>query len=149
MTYASAWAETDLLFTLSQGRIEEFLYLDDDDAPRSFEYEIVEMAGVTEVILDHGTVVFKAPNGPSLRIDRPWLIDASGRRSETAVAWELTGRRLRLGVRVEGLEFPLLIDPSWSTTARMNTRRSEFSLTLLLDGRLLVAGGATEAPPSN
>ena len=41
----------------------------------------------------------------------------------------------------EGLSYPLLVDPSWSTTFTMGQQRANFSLTLLSNGRVLAAGG--------
>jgi hypothetical protein len=81
-----------------------------------------------------------------VKIEAPWLIEATGARRAKAVRWELEESksgawpRLRLVV-AKGLSYPVLIDPSWVTTGSLGTARGEHTATLLSNGKLLVAGG--------
>ena len=104
--YTSLHDSVDVIEVPSTGRSEELLLLHDARAPRIFEYEIVEMRGVAGLSLQDGAIRFApdhlavptvaemvsgrftAPQ-PSLQIDRPWVIDANGRKSESAVQWTI------------------------------------------------------------
>jgi hypothetical protein len=45
----------------------------------------------------------------------------------------------------EGLAYPALLDPLWSSAASMSEARESFASAVLEDGRVLVAGGASRA----
>src|SRR5436190_616302 len=148
VVYYGAYPETDSLHVVSSGRSEEFLYLRGQDAPRRFDYELSEIKGARKVMIEKGAIRFAGEAGCGLQIDAPWIVDASGKRREDAVKWELGqaradgSRRLSL-VLVEGakLSYPAVIDPSWSTTGGLATARSFHTATLLASGKVLVAGG--------
>lgn len=97
---------------------------------------------------------------PRLRMNPPYVIDAQGRRH--AASLDLVGCAVdrsaalpfgrppvppgahdcRLVVQWEAaLAKPVLVDPSWSTTASMSVRRSGHGAAALGDDRVLVAGG--------
>ena len=144
--YRQAYAETDSVHVASAGRSEEFLFLQNECAPREFAYELSELSAGTRVELVKGEVHFTNRAGHGVKIEAPWLIEATGERRAGAVRWELeeskTGAapRLRLVV-AEGLSYPVLIDPSWVTTGSMGTARRIHTATLLQSGKVLVAGG--------
>ncbi|MFL6598118.1 MAG: kelch repeat-containing protein, partial [Chthoniobacterales bacterium] len=144
--YRQAYAETDSVHVASAGRSEEFLFLQNECAPREFAYELSEVSAGTRVELVKGEVHFTNRAGHGVKIEAPWLIEATGERRAGAVRWELeeskTGAlpRLRLVV-AEGLSYPVLIDPSWVTTGSMGTARRIHTATLLQSGKVLVAGG--------
>src|SRR5947207_3965943 len=144
--YRQPYAETDSVHVASAGRSEEFLFLQNECAPREFAYELSELSAGTRVELVKGEVHFTNKAGHGVKIEAPWLIEATGERRAGAVRWELeeskTGAlpRLRLVV-AEGLSYPVLIDPSWVTTGSMGTARFLHTATLLANGKVLVAGG--------
>ena len=45
----------------------------------------------------------------------------------------------------EGLSYPVMIDPSWTTTGSMSTERSHHTATLLPNGKVLVTGGSSNS----
>ena len=78
--YRQAYAETDSLHVVSAGRSEEFLFLQNECAPREFEYELSELSAGTRVELVNGEVRFTNEAGHGVKIEAPWLIEATGER---------------------------------------------------------------------
>ena len=164
LIYQDVYPSVDAVEVPGHEHSEELLLLRDDRAPLVYDYEIVEMRGVNAVVVDGGAVRFVpergalanapviaggrvAPAPGVLQIDRPWVVDASGRRSETHARWTLVGDRatpttLRLTVSAEGLSYPLVVDPSFSATGSLATARGDQTATPLPNGKVLIAGGA-------
>src|SRR5439155_11728071 len=86
--YRGAYLETDSVHAVSAGRSEEFLFLQDDCAPREFEYELSELSAGTRVELVKGEVHFSNKAGQGVKIEAPWLIEATGEQRAGAVRWE-------------------------------------------------------------
>jgi hypothetical protein len=160
--YEEPYPFTDAIEVPRPARSEELLLLRDRRAPRIYDYEIVASEGIAGVILDDGAVRFlpkvetiPAPTAAtgrfsqafgSLQIDRPWVIDASGLRSESAAQWMLLGGEgipttVRLILSGDHLQYPLVVDPSFSATGNLATQRSSQTATLLPNGKVLIAGG--------
>jgi hypothetical protein len=76
--YRGAYPETDSVHAASPGRSEEFLFLQDECAPRGFEYELSELSAGTRVELVKGEVHFTNKAGQGVKIEAPWLIEATG-----------------------------------------------------------------------
>ena len=134
--YRQAYAETDSVHVVSAGRSEEFLFLQNECAPREFEYELSELSAGTRVELVNGEVRFTNETGHGVKIEAPWLIEATGKQPAAAVRWELAQSKsgARPGLRLvvaQRLRYPVLIDPSWVTTGSLITARSEHTATLL------------------
>ena len=115
--YRGAYRDTDSVHVVSAGRSEEFLFLQDECAPREFAYELSEVSAGTRVELVGGEVRFTNQAGQGVKIEAPWIIEANGALRSDAVHWELSSaqsaagpQRLRLVV-AEGLRYPVVIDP--------------------------------------
>ena len=93
--YRGAYAETDSVHVVSAGRSEEFLFLQNECAPREFEYELSELSAGTRVELVNGEVRFTNKAGHGVKIEAPWLIEATGKRPAGAVHWELGAEQKR------------------------------------------------------
>lgn len=148
----------------SATRSEELLILRDDRAPSVYEYEVVEMTGVSKVKLVDGSIRFLPDRiDPAkteeyagarfllpqqhLQIDRPWVIDAHGNKSTTAARWTLienNGRlsRIRLTVNQHDIAYPIIVDPSFSLTSAMASARWSHTAVLLPTGQVLIIGGS-------
>src|SRR5438874_1552890 len=113
--YRQAYAETDSVHVVSAGRSEEFLFLQNECAPREFAYELSEVSAGTHVELVKGEVHFADKDGHGVKIEAPWVIEANGALRSDAVHWELDGaqseagpQRLRLVVAA-GVRYPAVI----------------------------------------
>lgn len=162
LIYQQPFPSVDAIELPVPGRSEELLLLQDERAPLVYDFEIVAMRGVSGVVMDGNAIRFlPLSDAPStsdlgagrftqvrrmLRIDPPWVIDATGRRSLTNAKWTLikdgtVPRTIRLTVDVHGLSYPLVVDPSFSATGSLSSQRAEHTATLLQNGRILFAGG--------
>lgn len=76
---------------------------------------------------------------------RTVLIDAKGTRRDARVAFEpsVDGGVVRVTVDDVGLEFPVVIDPSWSAVAPMANYRKGAASVVLPGGAVLVTGGGS------
>ncbi|HEY6153460.1 MAG TPA: kelch repeat-containing protein [Candidatus Udaeobacter sp.] len=148
VVYKAAYADTDSMHEVRSGRSEEFLFLQDECAPREFAYELSELSAGARVELVNGAVRFTNKAGRGVKIEAPWLIEANGALRADAVHWELdaansvAGPQLLRLIVAKGLRYPVVIDPSWTTTGSLSTARYSHTATLLQSGKVLVAGGA-------
>src|SRR5581483_5578764 len=169
LIYQEPYRSVDAVELPGDRRSEELLLLRDSRAPLVYEYEIVAMRGVSAVVADNGAVRFlpdsvevptvsQAAGGRSVRlpdilqIERPWIVDASGLRSETGAQWsvERAGNAptvLRLTLTGDKLAYPIVLDPTFSAAGSLGTGRGQHTATLLPNGKILVAGGYPNAGP--
>ena len=147
--YRDVYPETDALHVAKPDWTEEYLHLRSPAAPRRFEYEIVEAAGATRVLVEGGQVRFVDDDGKGVVVLAPVVVDAIGRRSATAARWRLDDasapRRLVLELDPAGFDYPLLVDPTWITTGSLNAARTTNVGILLHTGHVLVLGGSAPA----
>ena len=135
--YREAYPETDSVHVVSAGRSEEFLFLQNECAPREFAYELSEAERRdARQIGEWRSALYQ--QGRARGKDRSAVADRSNGRvargSGALGAWRRVksgaSPRLRLVV-AEGLSYPVLIDPSWVTTGSLVTARYRHTATLL------------------
>ncbi|HYG75948.1 MAG TPA: PKD domain-containing protein [Planctomycetota bacterium] len=80
---------------------------------------------------------------PRLRINAPEGKDVAGKllRAGEQLKLSLDGERLTLACDLSRAKFPVVIDPSWSTTGAMAVARYAHQSVVLNSGNVLVTGG--------
>ncbi len=85
---------------------------------------------------------------PRMRIDPPRGMDANGKVLEPGreISYEVEPLetdevRVCMIVALQGAAFPILVDPSWSSTGSLAQARASHTAILLANGETLVAGG--------
>ena len=150
LVYRDAYPHADSFITAEKERVEEFVVLHDDQAPRRFVYELKAVRGggrVRQLEPGLSVEVLDAKGNAWLRLARPWVEDAGGERHDVDVSLEGTTLTLTLPEAVR--TFPALLDPTWETTSSMNDRKWEYTATLLGSGKVMVAGSTgTVASPN-
>lgn len=156
----------DMVQRVRQDGIEDYVAIDRAPVRPELGYRVRlgdKVAGL-RLVADTLELV-DAENGPRLRMAQPYVIDAQGRQSSARVS--VTGckydsdpsspwgrdvtdpgsRDCRVVVRWdEGLAYPALLDPAWTTTGSLAATRAYHTATRILTSsgaeRVLVAGGA-------
>ena len=140
LVFAGAHPAADVIHFAEAERVEELVLLRDSRAPRSFRYEVRPMAGADRVRQNVGVVEVIDRQGTAwLRLEDPFVIDAAGQRHRARA--RLQGSTLTVEIPAEVRAFPALLDPAWSTTKDMTTKRRRHTATLLKTGKVLVVGG--------
>ena len=140
LVFRDARPHADSFLLAEADRVEEFTLLRDRRAPRRLDYRLRVVQGGGRVRQQGGVVeVLDAAGIAWLRLGRPYVVDADGKRFSAGV--QLKGQRLTLRVPPAARRYPILVDPGWFTTTSMTSPRREHSMTLLVSGKVLIAGG--------
>jgi len=139
--YRGAYADSDSFFVAGGDRVEEFILLASERAPRRFEYQLEVVKGVGRVRQLEGVVeVLDADGVAWLRLTPPFLVDGNGKRRD--IAFKLDSGRLTLILPERRMPYPVLVDPGWTSTGTMSRLRNGHSAVLLKSGKVLVMGSA-------
>ncbi|MFH1725132.1 MAG: kelch repeat-containing protein, partial [Elusimicrobiota bacterium] len=154
--YPDAYPETSVFFAASPAEVEEFYYLKSAKAPKAFVQELRPKGRIVSFRVNaSGSLEARdAADAMVFQLSRPVVIDAEGRRAEGRFALQPAvsekrgedGHRaylLTMLVQDSGLRYPLLIDPTWTTSgaSSLASPRQQHTATLLPNGKVLVAGG--------
>ena len=148
IAYTEAFEDTDVLTFAGDEWSEELLYLRSRTAPTRFEYVVSPESPGTEMTLEDGMVFVTDASGEGVVLLPPVVLDSEGRRSIPAARVSLGSResagsrRLTIDVDPAGLTYPLLLDPTWTSTGSLSTGRGRAISILLQTGKVLIAAGA-------
>jgi hypothetical protein len=152
LVFMNAFENCDVAYRCTRLKAEEFLCVHAGNSA-SWSWDIylqpagiplhprLNASGVLELLNAAGTAC--------LRVDAPEGKDAQGRKLQYGNRLSFTldqsrpgALRLTLNANLNGLAFPIVIDPSWSATASMLVPRANHTTTVLGSGLVLVAGGS-------
>jgi hypothetical protein len=145
VVYPSAGVETDVVQIAEATRVEELRVLHGPRAGGSFAWTLHAGPAITELRLREGRV--EALEGEDVRIvSEPIVaIDSKGirRDAKVALAKVAGGYRLTAEIALEGLAFPIALDPGWTLVfGRLSQVHEAFQALLLGDGRVVAFPGA-------
>jgi hypothetical protein len=149
---AAGGAALDLVHRVHARGTEDFVVFEREPARKQLRYRL-DVSGVAGLRLVEGTLEFLDGGGiPRLRVARPWLADATGRRFPATLDVEgcavdtsprapwgrpvtapgASACALRVAWQSGELRYPALLDPAWvSTQATMVHRRTRHTATAL------------------
>jgi hypothetical protein len=145
---------------------EDFLTFDSAPTRSEVVYEIKlssQTAGLR--LVDNTLEAVTVDGDPRLRMAAPYVVSADGSRIEAQLAvngcavdhnpaapWDRApvapgARSCELHVRWDGdaVQYPAILDPSWTSTASMSVARANAAFAVLTNNRVLVAGGNASA----
>jgi hypothetical protein len=163
--YPDAYAgDATVLHRVSEAGSEDYISFEKAPATPEVAYRVTLKKGVAGLRLVAGTLeMVDAAGTPELRVAPPYIVGADGARTDATLAVEdgkvdtnpaaPWGRAVTAPgassctVRVrwpgEGVAYPAVLDPSWTTTGSMTTARQGHTATLLSTGNVLVVGGTS------
>ncbi|MBK7581895.1 MAG: hypothetical protein IPI67_17010 [Myxococcales bacterium] len=112
LSYPDAYPSTDLVVAATARRVEQFLLLRDESAPRRFVWTVARGAALAEVrqTASEG-ITFRDDTGRAVMgIPPAFALDRTGKRRDATLA--LRGEELSVELDTNGLEFPILLDPA-------------------------------------
>ena len=149
LLYRDAFQGCDVMYRCEPLKTEEFIVVNaaNEGRTRTFSWNIRTNSTGTPLrvrLTAQHTLEFCDNQGvPRLRINAPEGKDASGRRlmAGKELCYTLDGERLTLRADLRGATFPVVIDPTWSSTGSLSVGRYNHTATRLSSGKVLVAGG--------
>jgi MYXO-CTERM domain-containing protein len=161
VAYAGDATAPAVLHRVSPFGTEDFVAFASAPAAEVLRYDVELGDGVAGLRLVSGVLeLLDASGAPRLRATAPYGIDANGARfgatlavvdcavdTSPAAPWSRPvtapgARRCEVDVTWHGAAYPLVVDPGWMSTHVMATARSQHAGALLMNGQLLVSGGA-------
>lgn len=153
--------QADILTRPSAEGVEDFVLFPREPEDRELRYTVTLGSSIVSVRLVANTVELLDKAGtPRLRMQAPWAVDRAGKMVKVAVAvpdcavdrdarapWGRTvvaAGRSTCTVQLswgKDATYPLLVDPSWTSSGSMAATHYQGAADLLADGRVLVAGG--------
>ncbi len=140
----SALEDGDIAYVLEPLRVEELRVLRSAKSPTTARYTVTLGHGIADLRVRDGIVEAVDRLG-RVRIQTEPLIavDARGERRALTVRIDGEGQRRTLVAALDavGMEWPIVVDPTWTTVASMLTKRQMFGARTLPNGKILIVGG--------
>jgi PKD repeat protein len=147
LVYKNAFAGCDVSYRCDAYKTEEFITVKDANAATIWTWEL-DTHGLTPRLTPANTIELCDNAGiPRLRINAPEGKDANGNRLcvRGQLSMSLSGHSISLHAKLEKCAFPVVIDPSWSSTGNMSIGRFAHSAVLTSNGNVLVSGGSSQS----
>ena len=136
--------DTDVALFASSGFVEEVRVLRSAKASNRVRYLIQTGPDIDHVRAREGCIEAVSKSGyVELSTAPMFAVDAVGIRQPVTLTIETSdaGRVIEATVSTQGLVFPVLVDPLWSSAASMHYARHGHTATTLKTGKVLVVGG--------
>jgi hypothetical protein len=158
--YAGAWHGADVVHRVHAEGTEDFVVLEEKPSREELRYVVDVSRAEGLRLVSNVLEIVDRDGAPRLRVRSPFVVDASGTRTDASIAVEGCdydtnpaapwGRPVtRPGainciVRIawDSVAYPAVVDPSWVATGSMNSARSDYAGALIAGGNVLIAGGA-------
>ncbi|MGQ0644390.1 MAG: kelch repeat-containing protein [Elusimicrobiota bacterium] len=150
LVYRDAYPSADVVYVLRPGEMEKLYLLREKRAEHAegFSYRLEGNGNVGGFRIQDGSlqVLAKKTGAPVLELTPPVVFDSAGRSVPARYEIQPDGERawrLTVAFSDEGLQYPLLIDPTWRTAGAgtMGTARIQPTATVLPNGKVLLVGG--------
>jgi hypothetical protein len=151
IVFADAAPATDLVLATTEGGYEELRVLRDARAEATLRWRVRPDEGLSLRVRQRRLEAFDAAGVVRVQAAPMFAVDARGVRRELDVRLETETGGAAEGARGAltvvamldrgGLEFPITVDPLWSSEPSMSTVRDVPSLAPLGDGTLLIVAG--------
>lgn len=161
VVYPSAYlGEADVLSRPSADGVEDFVLFGRRPAEQKLRYSIALGGSIASLrLVANSLELLDATGAPRLRMQSPWAVDEAGHRVNVVVSvtdcavdtdprapW---GRPIRragspactIELSWDAPSYPLLVDPTWTSSGNTSAYHFQALSTLLANGRVLAAGG--------
>jgi hypothetical protein len=160
--YLGGYGAADVLHRVVADGTEDYVSFATQPAREELTYhvDVSQAAGLRLVPATHTLELVDETGAPRLRVARPYVIDARGKRHEASLAlrgcaYDTSGvgpwgrpvtppgaRSCEVHVTWSGVEYPAMVDPKWTLTSQSASKvRQDHTSTTLPNGKVLVAGG--------
>jgi len=144
IVFAHALPGTDVIHAASGAGVEELRVLRSDDANAVLRYRVHLGPAVADLrVVASRLEALDAEGYARIATAEMIAIDARGTKRSLVVAATREGRDAFVTATLDarGLARPVVIDPMWEAGSSLGTPREEPTATVLLDGKVLAAGG--------
>ncbi len=143
VVYAGAYRDTDVLYKATPTHTDEYLFLRTERSPHRWRFKILRGVGAVRVRQAGNSIEIVDETGAAMmRATPPVAVDADGHRVDGTIRLA-GGDVVVVDLPVEGLSFPVLVDPDWASTGDMAYGRFYHQANVLPDGFVLITGGCS------
>ncbi|MBI2392139.1 MAG: hypothetical protein HYV09_21285, partial [Deltaproteobacteria bacterium] len=150
--FPRAALDTDVVWMTTAHGAEEARVLSTPRAPHTARYRLRIGPAIERLRLREGRVEAIDRSGAvAVASDPAFAVDVRGARRAVAVSLELDagGAWMTASLDAEGLEYPIVVDPAWTTVPSMAVARRDAGAATLSSGKVLVVAGASGTGPSD
>lgn len=159
--YTAALGGADVMHATVTDGVEDLVFF--DVAPEReelvYDVDVTRVAGL-HALASGGLELLDARGVPRIRVERPFLVDATGAKvaldlrvegcavdADPRISWErpvvpVGARSCTLRVAWSGVRYPAVVDPLWQLSANtMGAPRLEFATLTYANGKFIASGG--------
>jgi len=162
--YPAALDGADVMHATLHDGVEDLVFFDEAPEHEELVYD-VDVSHVAGLHTIAGALELLDARGvPRIRIDQPFLVDATGERvalelhvegcavdSDPGPAWDrpvvpIGARSCRVRVAWSGVRYPAIVDPAWRLATSFSGSRHSIATVTYADGKILALSGTKSCP---